>query len=567
MTGRTLLLICAGAAVASFILPPAALADITLNDYGDPQVSAMALDQPRLNAVVTDNGNVIRENGQAVVLNAFIDTGASGVVISNLNAVGYNWLDLLSVPSLGLTGSPGQFIGHYTEIGIGGTEVGDVTGPYGLRVINGAVGDVSAENYDANAAQFVNYGNFNFWVRRAPGVGEISDVMGPDPVNIVGMPVIGQRVMVMDPTPLADLSLMITNLLPAGNAGIPTNTNVTFSLRMQDFVGTPPAGEAAPSHAANPVVLNVSASHTVASTGVRKSITGQEWLFDTGSASTFVGLEEAWGLGLIPQGMNMADFLVQHTAAGGIVLPVGGIGPSVDAPLLHLDEIRVPNAGAKEDIIWHNVDVLVVDVPGLSGVFGLNLLLPSATVDPADPLGGLGTISPGYFDSIVFDPAAAQLRMKLGFTPPPVTGDFNADRRLTPADVDLLYAHLGTAVPPTDAMYDLSPNGHIDAADVTSMFQTVLETSPADTNLDHAVNLLDLVNLAHKYGQKGGFADGDTNGDGIMNLIDLVNMARDYGKRFDPVGAADTVPEPSSLLFLAAGAFAALGRRKSGQIA
>lgn len=116
-------------------------------------------------------------------------------------------------------------------------------------------------------------------------------------------------------------------------------------------------------------------------------------------------------------------------------------------------------------MVWKNVDVLVADVAGLDGVFGMNLLLPSVTIDTAglgiDGLGDLSNIlqelqelleelfgdlastpltaadeelsledllalldldvSPMYFDSIVFDPANAELRVQSQLVPEPVT--------------------------------------------------------------------------------------------------------------------------------------------------
>ena len=127
----------------------------------------------------------------------------------------------------------------------------------------------------------------SLWVRREVGAGEVVDLMGltmVEPVNIVGMPVIGQRVMVMDPTPMANLDLMQTHLLPAGDAAIPHN-NIRLKVRMEAFAGTAPAGEVLPSEAANPLVQNIGAS-CVDGGGVRHSISGQEWLFDTGAGST-----------------------------------------------------------------------------------------------------------------------------------------------------------------------------------------------------------------------------------------------------------------------------------------
>jgi len=117
-------------------------------------------------------------------------------------------------------------------------------------------------------------------------------------------------------------------------------------------------------------------------------------------------------------------------------------------------------------------------------------------------------------------------------SPPGLRGDFNGDDVVDIADVNLLYAVLGTNVPPTDAKFDLTGDGKVDIADARELVEVIIGTSMADTNLDHKVDILDLGNLANKYGLGGGFGDGDTDGSGSIDILDLGNMANDYGKDF-----------------------------------
>jgi hypothetical protein len=79
----------------------------------------------------------------------------------------------------------------------------------------------------------------------------------------------------------------------------------------------------------------------------------------------------------------------------------------------------------------------------------------------------------------------------------------------------------------------------------------------ADTDLDHTVGILDLGNLANKYGQAGTFKDGDTDMNGTIDILDLGNLANDYGKNF-PVGS---IPEPATISLLIMGAAALIRRR------
>ena len=138
-----------------------------------------------------------------------------------------------------------------------------------------------------------------------------------------------------------------------------------------------------------------------------------------------------------------------------------------------------------------------------------------------------------------------------------VPGDFNSDHAVDMTDVDMLWALRDTDVPPTDAMYDLAPSGHIDLGDAHELIRNIVGTSMADTNLDGIVDLRDLGNLADRYGRAGDFGDGDANFDGVIDILDLGEMADDYGKTF----AGRPIPEPASLAFLALGAVAVMRRR------
>jgi len=146
----------------------------------------------------------------------------------------------------------------------------------------------------------------------------------------------------------------------------------------------------------------------------------------------------------------------------------------------------------------------------------------------------------------------------------PRPGDFNGDGFLTLADVNMLYAVLDTTVPPTDKKFDLAINSKVDFADAWDLVRNLCGTSMADTNLDHTVDILDLGNLANKYGQPGSFGDGDTDANGVIDIMDLGNLANDYGKSFPlPVGSG-VVPEPiTSALLIVGGAAAMLRRRRT----
>jgi len=91
----------------------------------------------------------------------------------------------------------------------------------------------------------------------------------------------------------------------------------------------------------------------------------------------------------------------------GLTAEIGGIGASRIVPILNVDRLSVPTREGAT-LVWENVDILVADVAGLDGIFGMNLLVPAITSDPADPLGSLLDRSPGAFSAIVIDTTDAR---------------------------------------------------------------------------------------------------------------------------------------------------------------
>lgn len=408
-------LLLSGLALAALL--PARAYDLVVTDPAYGRVNASAIDQPRLYAVLTDPlaGGAVKTwfnpdtaAIEPVFIKAFIDTGASGIALSQLHASG-----LYDVASLAL--GPTDYLGPFTEIGVAGTELGDVSRAFGVKVLSGPVDLV---DYTALGA-YVAYGDFNLWVRRTVGTGEVIDygaIFGgesfiqADPINLVGMPVIRQRRLHLDATPILEPLLAESGLgtyLLAPGAPEPA-TQLTVALRLQDFIGaTPPPGEVLPSHSANPLVPGL----------ILATATGQttaEWLLDTGAGSSFASFAVARACGLIPAGYaDLVAFMADYT---GPTADIGGVGGSLTVPILTLPRLSVPTREGAT-LVWENVDLLVADIAGLDGIFGMNLLLPAVTVDPANPLGSLFDISPGIFRDVVIDTLdAAAPVMRLGAT-------------------------------------------------------------------------------------------------------------------------------------------------------
>ena len=364
---------------------PLSAAEIVLTDPGYGKINASAIDQPRLYVMVSDptagGATVTWDNpygavDEPVLLTAYVDTGASGVALSRLHATGD-----YDMPHLDLGAS--DYLGAFTEIGIGGSEVGDVTRPFGIRVRSGG----PPESGEMLESEFDAYGDFSLWVRR-----DIGDSEYNDPINLVGMPVIRQRRLYLDTRPTVNWDNMDSHLLaPAASEPV---TQATIPLALHDFLGdTPPPGEVLPSHAANPLVPDI-----VLQEGARTATV--TWLLDTGAGSSFTRFATAKSLGLIPeQYATLAEFMADYN---GPTAEIGGIGATQVVPILNLDRLSVPTREGAV-LVWTNVDILVADVAGLDGIFGMNLLVPAVTLDPADPFGSLFDISPPPVDGVVID--------------------------------------------------------------------------------------------------------------------------------------------------------------------
>lgn len=142
-------------------------------------------------------------------------------------------------------------------------------------------------------------------------------------------------------------------------------------------------------------------------------------------------------------------------------------------------------------------------------------------------------------------------------------------------DIDFLFAQVGSTPtdPYLDWLYDLNVDGDITDADVDTLVRSILGTEYGDTNLDGAVDLLDLDRLGQSFGMAGTWINGDFTGDGQVNLLDLDILGQHFGTRSSSsltfaqalveVGLAAAVPEPTVAALLAMGLLLTAPRRRA----
>ncbi|MDB5320179.1 MAG: hypothetical protein JWN40_1810 [Phycisphaerales bacterium] len=551
-------------------------------------VQPAALDQPRVNAIVSlsSGGDPLWADfgGQkAFNIQAFYDTGASGVLISANTAASLGTLGNPGVPQQLYNGKPVV----YEDVGVAGSDRFNVSAPLNISIapfhpnIDEKVGIAEGDfNSSGNPPSFqgidLSYYNHTFTNVRTQ-VGQLSkDPANQDPflddLDVFGIPTMKGKVVVMDPKPVDALDTMRTYTYapgtaynasqPDSNPGIPKTTR-TVKLSYGSFdkysqtgtvdandklVQIPPAQVAnyAPALEHNPFIGPNPVNPTGDTTppvkiGYNGRSTTGSFLLDTGAAASIISVSKAQALGIT---VNDSDpnnpILIGVPADQQFQLTIGGVGGTKKVAGFYLSSLLVRtmegNAANDNDpkhfrftdapVLVSNITVAnpnnAADTLTLDGIFGMNFLVASAYVSEGGP-GGLptiGALTQGAFDWAVFDEPNGLLKLR-----PRLAGDANRD---------------GT------------------------------------------VDFLDLAALAQNYNGKSGTDDpwtgGDFNGDGIVDFLDLAAMAQHYNTSDLSAGdmielhqfdlgfgaAAAGVPEPASgLVVLLGGCVMVCGRRRA----
>jgi hypothetical protein len=279
-------------------------------------VQPAALDQPRVNLHLRREAKgqplVAKKMGeQTINVQAFLDTGASGIMLSTTTA------DALGVKRA----KAGDASVVFHDVGVGGSDefhVGEplfvFLAPFGR---NGDPGDAS--DYPIMVGP----------VR--PQVGPLAGgliQMLTGGLDVVGMPVMKGRIVVIDPKPVdtfGDTLRAGVYERNAATAGQIPKTDRHISLRYESFAPytrTEPASAQPPTLAENPFIDGV-----VVAMGKNTSTGG--WLLDTGAAASMISSAQAAKLGVkYVQGTEGTDDpkLAGVPENEQFTLTIGGVG-------------------------------------------------------------------------------------------------------------------------------------------------------------------------------------------------------------------------------------------------
>ncbi len=402
-------------------------------------VQPAALDQPRINAYIalTAGGEPLSASVAGLTsfnVQAFFDTGASGLLLSNETA------DLLG---LNRSTFGGQSV-VYSDVGVAGSD--------NFNVSDAVYMGLAPYHPDADVDNLSTYSSV-YNQTFGPVRTQIGPVPAPtDPnlqnLDVLGTPAMAGRVVVMDPKPVDSfLDTMRTYVYTPGtpyntaeadtNPGIPlTNRHIKLSYGSFDrFTTVTPAGAPGPTLADNPFigpnpVAAMDGDHSDTTPSVTIEYNGNvkqgSFLLDTGSAASMISKSLAASLGVTyAAGTEGTD----DPVLSGVPLDhqfqmtIGGIGGTTTVAGFYLDNMAVPTM-EQDPLNYLGAPVLVSDITvkdpltqqslTLDGIFGMNNLVATALVIPGGPLGiQILNETGGAYDWLVYDPTTQTLGVDL----------------------------------------------------------------------------------------------------------------------------------------------------------
>ncbi len=523
-----------------------------------------------------ENGPLIDEFG-AIGFDAFVDTGSSGVLLSR--EVG----DILGVQQQQVDGTGAVF----SNVGVGGSAAFNVSEQLnvGLAPFHPNVVDKLDDLASLDDVYTQRHNNVRL---------QVSTIFSSDPVNIVGMPLLVDKVVVIDPTPVDMLDFAESMRSYIYDPGTPFNAasastdpgipNTTHQVQLSygdfsRFTTISPANAEPPSLSHNPFIGPDPVSKldanpptdntppvTIEFNGAR---TSGSFLLDTAAGATFISQKIASDLNIRYRPGSFGtgsprletfdpDNPGQPGAALGeqFTMTIAGFGGNVFLSGFYLDSmlLRTLQGNGADDgdpnhLNFKRSPVLVNDVRLMDpesgkvltfdGIFGMNNLSASATVTDGGGFPLLSDLTAGNFEWVVFDEAAGLLSVTPKFAP----GDFDTDYSLDCDDIDELSATIANQT--NDLVYDLTDDGLVDADDLNSWLASA-GSLIADANLDGTVGGDDLaIWQSNAFSAGTAWCAGDFNADGGTDGSDFNLWLEHNGS--SAAASTASVPEPSTI--------------------
>jgi hypothetical protein len=330
-----------------------------------------AIDLPRVLFLLKRqaNGPALGPGGRFEVNYAFLDTGGSGI--------------LLSLETANLLGIGVEPNARFVDIGIGGDEYFDVSEPLYIGLAD----------YEEK-----NPGEPNVYKVLGPGRVQVkkesAGILG-QPLDIMGVPVMAGRIVVLNSGATNDLGHFAAEIKEPGDPSIP-KVDLTVALQFENFLNpnNPKNIPPLPSLSHNPVIDNIVI-------GYRGKRSKGNWLFDTGATVSFISTDQAKRIGLMDK--NGRPLVTQAFS-----VPVGGVGAMVQIPGFEIDELTVPTLSGR-NLVYDKPRLGVHDITyfdedkgkfvTLDGVFGSNFLCATAKMEDLFSL----DIGKTAFEKIVLD--------------------------------------------------------------------------------------------------------------------------------------------------------------------
>jgi hypothetical protein len=489
----------------------------------------LAVDQPRVAVEVLDPSTGASLGPE--LFNTFLlDTGSNGILATGL-----------AVDELVSAGYRTE--GTYIETGVAGPVVYDVSAVYNFDLAGTAGIRQSLTSVRLLSSESTDLGGFD---------------------GVVGMPGMVHRVTSMDLAAMIDPNewFGVTYMGVGFSQAVPASPGhrYTVPLKLVEYsAGDDPVR---PTYAPLPF-----AQVSLHNQGY--SVRGS-FVVDTGAQVSIISSATAIALGLDSDHDGSLD---DETDT---FLPIGGVGGSIEAPVLPLQRLGVRTADGTE-LVWTDLDVLVLDIDdSVPGVLGMDLLTTGWTepilarlLGQGDP-NAVGCFNQVHMDFLDADTLSGSMLLDLDPNRDVrvLSGDADGDGDVDYFDRQRVLSHLGSPAAADWSDGDFDHDGRVTFADyqiLESNFATALGVYRpcGDCDGDGDVDFADYQILETYFGLSAGatFDMGDFDHDGDVDELDYLALVSNYAgsSALPPPGP---LPEPAALVLLAAGAVILLARAR-----